>query len=75
MRVRRVVDLSLVSTVPLLLFANIIAFSQRLRANKRNLLLFSVRPELFTAQQLSRVKEYFQLQAVGGLLYSLCSPK
>ncbi len=68
-----VLDLSLVQHIPLLLFANIIAYSQRLRQVGRQMLLFSVRKELFSAQQLSRVREHFRLHDIGGLLYSLTS--
>lgn len=68
-----ILDLSLVQQIPLLLFANIIAYSQRLRHLGRHMLLFSVRKDLFSPQQLNRVREHFRLQDIGGLLYSLSS--
>lgn len=68
-----ILDLSLVEHVPLLLFANIIAYSQRLRNLGRQMLLFSLRKDLFSPQQYSRVREHFRLTEIGGLLYSLNS--
>ncbi len=68
-----VLDLSLVTEMPLLLFANIIAYAQRLQQNGRRLMLFSARPELFASYPSARVKTYFELRQIGGLLYSVAA--
>ena len=65
-----VIDCSLVEQFPTLLLANVVAYAGRLRKMNRDLLLYWVRPEIFSEVQLPRMIEFFRLERRAGLLFS-----
>lgn len=64
------VDFSLMESVPLLLLANLIVCSKKLRVFGNDLYLCWVKPGFFSETQLPRIVQYFNMQLVGGYYFS-----
>lgn len=69
-----VIDFSLLEELPLLLLANLIVYSKKIRETGHDCHLCWVKPSFFTPAQLGRVTSYFNLVKFGDYYFSKATP-
>ena len=65
-----IVDFSAIVEMPLLLLTNIAYFAEKLERKKSKMYLCWLKPNLFSPEQLERVKKRFDLTLIGGNLFT-----